>query len=101
MPDCCEYVLDVVTEETYSIELLPATEYVIQYITNLADCDVVAAFIAQVTANSGGPPATGAHAVFDGTTLIWSAILGEGVLLESGVPLLLEDGSELMTEGGM
>ena len=55
----------------------------------------------QITANSGGPPADGAHPVYDGTNqiIVWSATVS--FTMESGEPLLLEDSvTEFTTEGG-
>lgn len=61
--------------------------------------ELIDSVIAKITANSGGPPLTGAHAVYDGDTLIWSAI--GSFALESGAELLLEDGiTPLVSEDG-
>jgi len=61
--------------------------------------DLIDSVIARITANSGGPPLTGAHAVYDGDTLVWSAI--GSFALENGAELLLEDGvTEFTTEDG-
>jgi hypothetical protein len=49
--------------------------------------------------NSDGEAMEGSVPMFDGSNMIWSDLYGVGVLLESGLPFLIEDGSELVTEG--